>query len=168
MINLIERIIKLNINGEIHEVTAKPYDSLLVILREQIGLKAAKQGCDYGGCGACTVLLDDKAVYSCMTPVSRAQGKTITTVEGLINDGKLHPLQNTFIKKWAVQCGFCSAGIILSAKALLDANPTPTKVEVREAIVGNLCSCTGYTKIVEAILAAAEDINKAATSEPSS
>ena len=143
------------LNGESASVETAPYASLLSILRDRLSIKSAKQGCDYGGCGACTVLIDGRSRYSCMTPVLRVEGKNVTTLKGLTKkDGVLHPLQAAFNEKWAVQCGFCSAGMILSAKALLDESKNPSEIEIREAIVGNLCVCTGYQKIVEAIQSA--------------
>lgn len=132
-------------------VDVPAYTSLLNVLREDLQTRSAKQGCDFGGCGACTVLIDGQAFYSCMTPIIRVQGKSVITVEGLARDGTLDPLQDAFQETWAVQCGFCSAGTILSARALLNSNQSPTEEVIREAIVGNLCVCTGYQKIVEAI-----------------
>jgi carbon-monoxide dehydrogenase small subunit len=128
---------------------------LLHVLREYLGLTGTKQACDTGDCGACTVLIDGKPALSCLTLAIEVQENEILTIEGLYQDGKLHPLQQAFIDHFAVQCGFCTPGVILSAKALLDKNPHPTEEEVREAISGNLCRCTGYVKIVEAIMAAA-------------
>ena len=148
--------IKLNVNGEIREVVVQPNTTLLHVLREDLGLTGTKQGCDAGDCGACTVLLDGQPTASCLTLAIEVQGVEITTIEGLSRDGQLHPLQQAFIDYFAVQCGYCTPGMILSAKALLDRNPHPTEAEVREAISGNLCRCTGYVKIVEAIMAVAE------------
>ncbi|HZW57970.1 MAG TPA: (2Fe-2S)-binding protein [Nitrososphaerales archaeon] len=151
------------LNGESVSVEAPPYASLLSVLRDRLSVRSTKQGCDYGGCGACTVLIDGKARYSCMTSALRVKRKSVTTLEGLAKNGVLDPLQQAFNEKWAAQCGFCSAGMILSAKALLDETKYPSESEIREAIVGNLCVCTGYQKIVEAIQSAS--INSPKTSK---
>jgi aerobic-type carbon monoxide dehydrogenase small subunit (CoxS/CutS family) len=144
--------IELLLNGERVAVDTPPYTSLLKVIRDELLTKSVKQGCDYGGCGACTVIVEGKALYSCMTPAVRVQGKNVLTIEGLSNNGKLNEIQQQFLDSWAVQCGFCSSGMILSARALLDSSESsPTEEEIREAIVGNLCVCTGYQKIVEAI-----------------
>jgi carbon-monoxide dehydrogenase small subunit len=153
-------LIKLNVNDEIHEVSVQPYWTLLHVLREELDLTGTKYGCGTGECGACTVLLDGKPVKSCLTPAVKADGKKITTIEGLGEGTKLHPIQEAFIKYGAIQCGYCTPGMILSAKAFLEENPDPTEQEVREGISGNFCRCTGYVKIVEAILAAAKEIRK--------
>ncbi len=149
--------IVLNINGKMSEADAAPHDSLLRVLRNRLGLIDVRRGCDYGGCGSCTVVMDGKAVYSCMMPAHRAAGKRITTIEGLMKNGKLDPIQEAFIKTGAIQCGYCTNGMILSAKALLDANHNPSEDEIREALVGNLCRCTGYVKIIQAIRMAASE-----------
>ena len=151
----LKQVIELNVNGEVREVLIEPRTTLLHVLREDLGLTGTKESCSAGDCGACTVLMDGKPVASCLTLAIEAQGKEILTIEGLEQQGGLHPIQQAFIDHYAVQCGFCTPGMILSAKALLDRNPHPTEEEVREAISGNLCRCTGYVKIVEAILAAA-------------
>jgi len=148
--------ITLNVNGEDYEVDVQPHWTLLHVLRNELGLTGAKLGCGNGECGACTVIMDGKAVPSCLVPAARAEGSEITTIEGLRDGGVLHPLQEAFIEHGAVQCGFCSPGMILTAKSLLDVNPRPTEEEVREALLSNLCRCTGYTKIVEAVLSVAE------------
>lgn len=148
----------LNVNGEEYEVSVAPYDTLVGVLRDKLGFTEVKRGCDSGGCGTCTVLVNGQPVYSCLMLAVQAEGKAITTVKGISTNGELHPLQKNFIKHGAIQCGFCTPGMILTAKALLDKNPRPSEEEVREAISGNLCRCTGYQQIVEAILAtAAED-----------
>jgi carbon-monoxide dehydrogenase small subunit len=135
-------------------------DALLIdVLRDQLGLTGTKKGCGTGDCGACTIIMDGKAVTSCMILAVSAEGKTITTIEGLEQNGKLHPIQTAFIEHGAIQCGFCTPGMILTAKTLLDSNPNPTEAEIRAGIAGNLCRCTGYTKIVEAIQAAAQAMN---------
>jgi carbon-monoxide dehydrogenase small subunit len=150
-----KKIIQLDVNGELYEVAAQPHDTLLHVLREELGLIGAKKGCDTGGCGCCTVLLDGKAVYSCMVFVCAAQNKKITTIEGLKQDGQLDPLQQAFIDAGAVQCGYCTCGMIMSAKSFLAHHSSPSTEEIREGIAGNLCRCTGYQKIVDAISMAA-------------
>jgi carbon-monoxide dehydrogenase small subunit len=152
----LKKLIKLQINGEVTEVVVEPQTTLLHVLREDLGLTGTKEGCGVGDCGACTVLLDGKPVASCLTLAVEVQNREVLTIEGLSKDGELHPLQRAFIDHFAVQCGFCTPGMILSAKALLDRNPHPIEEEVRHAVSGNLCRCTGYVKIVEAVLAAAE------------
>ena len=150
-----KRTIQLKVNGDYYETVVDDRRTLLEVLRESLGLTGAKKGCDEGDCGACTVLLDGKAVPSCLVLAVEAQGKDITTIEGLAQGGKLHPIQEAFVKYGALQCGYCTPGMIMSAKALLDKNPKPTEDEIRMAIAGNLCRCTGYVKIIEAIQAAA-------------
>jgi carbon-monoxide dehydrogenase small subunit len=152
-----KQLITLRVNGETYEVAVQPWRTLLEVLRNDIGLTGAKRGCDEGDCGACTVIIDGKPVSSCLSLAVEAQGKDITTIEGLAKNGQLHPLQSAFVEHGAIQCGFCTPGMILSAKALLDENPKPTEEEVREGISGNLCRCTGYVKIVEAIMAVSEE-----------
>jgi carbon-monoxide dehydrogenase small subunit len=151
-----KRIIQLTVNGEEYEVVVAPNQTLLEVLRDDLYLTGSKEGCGEGACGTCTVLLDGKPVRSCLTLAVEVQGREITTIEGLAPMGELHPVQKTFVKYGAIQCGFCSPGMILTAKALLDENPHPTEQEARQAISGNVCRCTGYAKIVEAILKAAE------------
>ncbi|MGH9602575.1 MAG: (2Fe-2S)-binding protein [Terriglobales bacterium] len=150
-----KQVIQLSINGEACEVMAEPHDTLLHVLREGLGLMGTKQGCDSGGCGCCTVLVDGQAIYSCMLFAVAAQRKKITTIEGLRSNGKLDPLQEAFIATGAVQCGYCTCGMIMAAKALLAESEALTDKEVRSGIAGNLCRCTGYQKIVEAIRMAA-------------
>ena len=151
-----KRIIELKVNGEVHEVLVETHRTLLEVLRENIGLIGTKEACDTGECGACAVLLDGIPVNSCLVLALDGRGKEITTIEGLAVNGKLHPLQKAFMEHGATQCGFCTPGMIITAKALLDENQKPTEQEVRQAISGNLCRCTGYAKIVEAVMAAAE------------
>jgi carbon-monoxide dehydrogenase small subunit len=139
--------LKLKINGEVRELAVEPYRSLLDVLRNEAGLTGTKKGCDVGDCGACTVIVDGKPVNSCLMLGVEAQGCEVLTIEGL-----RHPLQESFIRHGGAQCGFCTPGMIMMAKALLDENPRPSEEEVRFAISGNICRCTGYTKIVEAIL----------------
>ena len=145
--------ISLNVNGVDRDVLVEPYQTLVEVLRDTIGLTGTKHGCGRGNCGTCTVLMDGKAVNSCLLLAVDAVGHAIVTIEGLTQDGRLHPIQEAFITHGAIQCGFCTPGLIITAKALLDENPNPTEEEVRAAISGNLCRCTGYDKIVEAILA---------------
>jgi carbon-monoxide dehydrogenase small subunit len=141
----------LRVNGRVHELKVGAYALLSDVIREVLGMKGTKRGCDFGGCGACTVLLDGQPIYSCMMPARHAEGHEITTIEGLAEGRQLHPLQQAFIDEGAVQCGFCTPGMLLTAKALLDTNPQPSETEIRQAIAGNLCRCTGYDKIVRAI-----------------
>jgi carbon-monoxide dehydrogenase small subunit len=143
----------LQINGESCEIYVEPKKTLLEVLREDLGLTGTKEVCDLGTCGACTVLIDNKPVLSCLTLAVACKGKEITTIEGLKEGEKLHPLQTSFINKGAIQCGMCTPGMIMTSKAFLDENPHPTEMEAREAIAGNLCRCTGYVKIVDAIIA---------------
>ncbi len=151
-----KQLVTLRVNGETYELPVDVRRTLLEILRDELSLTGTKEGCDTGDCGACTVLLDGVPIASCLTLAVEAQGKEISTIEGLARGGQLHPLQRAFIDHGAIQCGFCTPGIIMSAKALLDKNPQPTEAEAREAISGNYCRCTGYTKIVEAILATSQ------------
>lgn len=148
-------LIQLTINGETVEAAVETNRTLLQLLRDDLGLTGTKHGCGLGDCGACTVILDGKPVNSCLVLAVQAQGREVLTIEGLAENGKLHPIQQAFVDKGAIQCGFCSPGMILAAKALLDENPQPTELEIRTAISGNLCRCTGYQKIVEAIQEAA-------------
>lgn len=159
-----KRIIHLTINGEECKLVVAPNRTLLEVLRDDLSLTGAKEGCGEGACGACTVLLDGQPVRSCLTLAVEIQGRTITTIEGLAHPPQpplrggeqLHPIQQAFVEHGAIQCGFCSPGMILVTKSLLDENPHPTEQEAREAIAGNFCRCTGYAKIVEAMLAAAK------------
>lgn len=145
----------LKVNGKHYSVRVTAGDLLVDVLREQIGFTGVKKGCDVGVCGACTITLDGKAVKSCLTLALQARGKEVLTIEGLARDGHLHPIQQSFIDHAAVQCGFCTPGMIMSAKALLDEKPNPTEDDVKVAISGNLCRCTGYLAIKRAILSAA-------------
>jgi carbon-monoxide dehydrogenase small subunit len=147
-----KRIIRLRVNGEEREVLVEVQRTLLEVLRENLGLTGTKRGCDLGTCGACTVLIDGKPYLSCLTLAVDVEGRDILTIEGLAEGGELHPLQKAFVEKGAIQCGFCTPGMILTAKAFLDEKTSPSEFEVRKAISGNLCRCTGYAKIVEAIL----------------
>ncbi len=149
--------ITLTVNGETYEVEVEPWWTLLEVLRERLYLTGTKKGCDRGDCGSCTVLIDGKAKLSCLMLAVQAQGKDILTIEGLAEGEELHPLQQAFVELGAVQCGFCTPGMVLAAKALLDRNPTPTEEQVKEGLSGNLCRCTGYTKIIDAVLAASKE-----------
>ena len=151
-----KRIITLKVNGEEHDVVRKDNTTLLEVLREDLELTGTKRGCDVGTCGACTVLIDGEPRLSCLTLAMDAQGKDITTIEGLAVEGELHPLQSAFVEKGAIQCGFCTPGMILTAKAFLDEQPNPSEAEIKKAISGNICRCTGYSKIVEAIKSVSE------------
>ncbi len=151
------KIIELKVNGEQHEVAVAPDQTLLRVLRDQLGLVGPKKGCDSGGCGCCTVELNGQAVYSCMQYAVAANGSEVTTAEGLEVNGKLHPIQQAFIDAGAVQCGYCSCGMMMAAKQLLDTVSEPDEDTIRQAIAGNLCRCTGYTKIVDAIQLAARN-----------
>ena len=152
------QLIKLRVNDVTYEVTIEPQRTLLEVLRDNLGLTGAKKACDTGDCGACTVIMDGKLVASCLVLAVEAQEKDFLTIEGLAKNGQLHPIQQAFVDYGAIQCGFCTPGMILSAKALLDGNPKPTEDEVKGAIAGNLCRCTGYAKIFEAILAASQTL----------
>ena len=143
------------VNGEERTVLADTRDTLLELLRDRIGLTGTKEGCSNGNCGTCTVLVDGAPVCACLMLALEAPGRDIVTIEGIANGGGLHPIQQALVDLNGTQCGFCTPGIVLSAKALLDANPAPTEPDIRHAIAGNLCRCTGYGKIVEAIAAAA-------------
>ncbi|MFQ5852055.1 MAG: (2Fe-2S)-binding protein [Candidatus Binatia bacterium] len=143
--------VTLKINGETYDLVTAPYRSLADVLREEAHLTGTKKGCDVGDCGACTVLLNGKPVNSCLVLAATVQDSEITTIEGLAQNGKLHPLQEAFLKEGAVQCGFCIPGVLMSLKALLDNNPIPTLEEIKTSMAGNLCRCTGYSKIFKAV-----------------
>ena len=147
--------VHLNVNGASYEIMVEPLESLLDVIRDRLNLTGAKKGCGEGNCGACTVIMDGRAVNSCLILAVEADGHEIVTIEGLSNGSELHALQKSFVKHGAVQCGYCTPGMILSAKALLDENLNPTEEQIKRAIAGNLCRCTGYVKIVEAIKDAA-------------
>ena len=148
------------INGDTVEVAISPGAMLIDVLRGELHLTGTKESCGRGECGACTVILNGRTVNSCITPAMKAMNREVWTIEGLGGPGKLHPIQEAFIEHGAVQCGFCTPGVILSTKVLLDENPKPTETEVRVGLSGNLCRCTGYVKIVEAVMAAAERMSK--------
>lgn len=146
--------IALTVNGEPHDVAFDPYKTLLEVLREDLNLAGTKHGCELGECGACAVLLDRRPVLSCLVLGLECGGLEVVTVEGLTTDGRLHPLQETFADLGAAQCGYCTPGFLVTAKALLDRTPQPSRDQIREALSGNLCRCTGYQQIVEAVEAA--------------
>ncbi len=146
-----KRLIRLTINDKEYEVAAEPNQTLADLLRYELGLTGTKKGCELGDCGSCTVIMDGKPVNACLVLAAQADNRTITTIEGLETDDGLHPVQKAFVEKGAIQCGFCSPGMILSSKSLLDKHPNPSETEIRQAISGNLCRCTGYQKIVDAV-----------------
>ena len=154
-----KEIITLTVNGESYEALVKPNSTLLDVLRDQLELTGSKRGCDAGDCGSCTVIMDGRPVNACLVLALKAEGREITTIEGLAEGTQLHPIQEAFVEYGAIQCGFCTPGMVLSAKALLDRNPKPTEEEIKSGIAGNLCRCTGYIKIVEAIQAASQKMN---------
>jgi carbon-monoxide dehydrogenase small subunit len=149
-------MVQLKVNGELRSAECPPETTLLKFLREQLSLTGAKLGCDVGDCGTCTVIVDGESVNSCLMLAARAAGSDVTTIEGLANSQQLHPIQQSFEELGALQCGFCGPGMIMSAKNLLDKNPEPSNAEIRDALSGNLCRCTGYTKIIEAIVDAGQ------------
>ena len=157
-----ETTLRLRVNGRDHHISAHPAERLLDVLRDRLGLTGAKEGCGTGQCGACTVLMDGQPVASCMVFAADAAGRDITTIEGLAPPGRLHPLQAAFLEHGAVQCGFCTPGMILAAKALLDQTPNPSDEEISRALIGNLCRCTGYRKIFNAI----KSVARAARAKP--
>jgi carbon-monoxide dehydrogenase small subunit len=152
--------IKLAVNGETYEIQVEPYASLLDTLRDNLLLTGTKKGCDEGDCGACTVIMDGKTVTSCLVLAVDANGRDLVTVEGLAQGGRLHPVQRAFVEQGGVQCGFCTPGLIMSLVGLLQEDPNPTEEDVRYAIGGNLCRCTGYSKVVKAALSAAETMRR--------
>ena len=143
--------LRLNINDIDYTLEAGARETLLDIIRDQLNLTGTKKGCDSGACGSCTVLMDGMAVKSCLVLALQADGRKILTIEGMAQDGVLHPLQNAFIEKWAIQCGYCTPGMILTSKALLDENPKPSEDDIRMYLTGNICRCTGYQKIIDAV-----------------
>ncbi len=151
-----KQIVSMVVNGEEIDVAVSPNTTLLEVLRNDLNLTGVKEGCSEGVCGSCTVLMDGNPVRSCITLALEAEGASILTIEGLSSKGKLHPIQEAFIEKGAVQCGFCTPGMILSSKALLDRNPNPSDEDIKTALAGNFCRCTGYAKILEAVRAAAK------------
>jgi aerobic carbon-monoxide dehydrogenase small subunit len=152
-----KKMITLKVNGQEYDLVIPVNLTLTQVLRENLKLTGTKQGCSVGDCGSCTVLMDGQPVNSCLVLAVEAEGRSIQTIEGLAEGGKLHPIQQAFVDQGGIQCGFCSPGMIMTTKALLDKNPSPTETEIREAISGNLCRCTGYQKIVEAIASVKAD-----------
>jgi aerobic carbon-monoxide dehydrogenase small subunit len=155
-----KKLITLIVNNRVYEIAVAPNRTLSQVLREDLGLLGTKIGCGIGDCGACTVILNGRPVNSCLVLAVQVSGSEVTTIEGVMDGPNLHPVQQAFVDHGAVQCGFCTPGMILSAKNLLEKNPKPTELQIREAIAGNLCRCTGYQKIVEAIQAAARMMKK--------
>jgi len=154
-----KHMLRLTVNDQVHEVAASPNATLLDLLRRELSLTGTKHGCGEGDCGACVVLLDGLPVNACLVLALECEGRTVLTIEGVAQGNRLHPVQDAFLEAGAVQCGYCTPGMVLTALDLLQRNPEPTEAEVRHAISGNLCRCTGYSKIVEAILLAAGRIN---------
>ncbi len=155
-----KRLITLTVNGKSYEVAIEPRQSLLQVLREELHLTGTKEGCSEGECGACTVILDGKTVDSCLVFGLEADGQDLTTIEGLGSDDALHPVQQAFIEHGGAQCGFCTPGMILATKAMLEQTPNPSEEDIRWGLSGNLCRCTGYVKIVEAVQAAAASMQR--------
>lgn len=156
-----KQLLSLTINGDEVDLAVAPNSTLLEILRDHLGFTGVKEGCSEGVCGSCTVLMDGRPIRSCITLALEAEGNAITTIEGVAQEGSLHPVQEAFIDKGAIQCGFCTPGMILSAKALLDRNSQPTDDEIKTALAGNFCRCTGYTKILDAVRAASGQTKEA-------
>jgi len=155
-----EITVKFTLNGKEVEVKVKPNTTLLDLLRRKLKITSVKRGCERGECGTCTVLIDNQPVNSCLVLAPQVDGKNVVTIEGIVKNGELHPIQEAFIETGAVQCGFCTPGIILTLKALFDSNPDPSEEDIRKAIEGNLCRCTGYTKIIRAAILAKNRIKK--------
>ena len=153
------KIVSFTLNGRPTEIMVKPLETLQTLLREQLGYTATKAGCRQGGCGSCTVLVNGEPMLSCLLPVEDIEGQEIMTLEGLAQDGELHPLQETFFEKFAIQCGYCTPGMLLVLKALLDHNPQPSREVIVEALTGNYCRCTGYEPIIQAVLETAQRMN---------
>ena len=155
-----KQMLKFTLNGENVEIYVSPAQTLLDVLRNDFNLRGTKNGCESGECGACTVIMNGKAITSCITPAMKAQGAVIETIEGIGTPDNLHPIQESFVRNNALQCGYCIPGTIMSAKALLDKNNNPTPLEVKTVIAGNICRCTGYVKMEKAIIEAAEEMRK--------
>ena len=158
--------VSFTLNGKLQELDAEPHELLLDVIRDRLGLTGAKRSCDVQVCGACTLLVDGRPVSACTTLAFEVRGRNVMTIEGLAENGKLHPLQQAFIEHGGFQCGFCTPGMILAAKALLDENPHPTEAELKHFMHGNICRCTGYKKIIESIMAAAKNMSE--TTQPGS
>jgi len=152
--------IKVTVNGVLYEISVQPWETLLDVIREHLGLTGTKEGCGLGECGACTIIMDGKTVNSCLVLAVEADDRVITTIEGLANGDELHPIQEAFVKCGGLQCGFCTPGMIMSTKALLEEKPNPSEEEIRKAIAGNFCRCTGYTKIIESVKVAAKNMRR--------
>jgi carbon-monoxide dehydrogenase small subunit len=150
-----KQLITIRVNGERQEVAVEPNRTLLEMVREELGLTGAKEGCGTGDCGACSMILNGKLVTSCLVLAPEADGADVLTIEGMAEEGRLHPLQQAFIDQGALQCGFCIPGMLLAARALLESNPHPSRAEIRRGLAGNLCRCTGYTRMVDAVAAVA-------------
>jgi carbon-monoxide dehydrogenase small subunit len=153
--------VSFTLNGRLQELDVEPHELLLDVIRDRLGLTGAKRSCDVQVCGACTLLVDGRPVSACTTLAFEVRGRSVMTIEGLAENGKLHPLQQAFIEHGGFQCGFCTPGMILAAKALLDENPRPTEEELKHFMHGNICRCTGYKKIIESIMAAAKNMSEA-------
>jgi aerobic-type carbon monoxide dehydrogenase small subunit (CoxS/CutS family) len=153
--------VSFTLNGKLQELDVEPHELLLDVIRDRLGLTGAKRSCDVQVCGACTLLVDGRPVSACTTLAFEVRGRSVMTIEGLAENGKLHPLQQAFIEHGGFQCGFCTPGMILAAKALLDENPRPTEEELKHFMHGNICRCTGYKKIIESIMAAAKNMSEA-------
>jgi carbon-monoxide dehydrogenase small subunit len=158
-----KRELKITVNGDFHHLFVEPHRTLLEVIRDVIGLTGTKKGCDMGNCGACTVLLNGKPVNSCLILAHEADGLGILTIEGLSKDRSLHPIQKAFVEHGAIQCGFCTPGMIMNSKSLLDRNPKASREEIRKALKGNICRCTGYVKIMEAVETAEDLIQEGKT-----
>jgi len=160
----VKRELHITVNGDEYDLFVDTHRTLLEIIREDIGLTGTKNGCNQGECGACTVLLDGQPVNSCLMLAHEADGREVTTIEGLAGGGSLDPVQRAFVEHGAIQCGFCTPGMVMSAKALLDRNPDPSREQILEGLRGNLCRCTGYVKIIEAVKAAGDHLREEVTS----
>jgi carbon-monoxide dehydrogenase small subunit len=158
-VSIMKRAIELSINGDTYDVVVSPNNTLLEVLRDKLGLMGTKRGCDLGACGACTVLINGEAYLSCVMLAIDARGKDILTIEGLAEGGELHPLQSSFVEKGGLQCGFCTPGMILTARAILNEEENPTEDVIKRKMAGNLCRCTGYKKVVEAVMSANESFD---------
>jgi carbon-monoxide dehydrogenase small subunit len=156
----VKKIITLTVNDTAYEVAVTPWQTLLDVLRDELGLIGTKKGCDVGTCGVCTVIMEGKAVLSCLLLAIECEGHNITTIEGISSPDSLHPIQTSFIENGAIQCGFCTPGIIMTSKALLDENPQPTDDQIKEALAGTFCRCTGHIKIMEAVKKVAQPAEK--------
>ena len=154
-----KKILSLTVNETNYEVAVTPWQTLLDVLRDDLGLIGTKRGCGVGTCGVCTVIIDGKAILSCLTLAVECEGLSITTIEGISSPESLHPIQTSFIENGAIQCGFCTPGIIMTSKALLDENPTPSDDEIKEALAGTFCRCTGHIKIMEAVKKVSPPVN---------